>query len=486
MAEPDTNSIDTGLAATTKRSLLRRLVNRLEVDRAVFYAIAQRVWQVLAGPVSMLVISSFFTEDMQGYFYAFASLMALQVFFELGLHAVVIPLVSHEFAHLSLTDEGCLVGDETALARLASIYRLLARWYGGVSILFVVGVGAVGMVMFSRKAGAIDWYGPWCAMVVLTGLVLWTCAMTTILEGCNQMSAVNSLRLMQGIAGNAFVWASMVCGLGLWSAVVAVGVRLVGDTWMLGVRHRRLFESLYETDSATEVSWKEEILPLQWKMGLRGIFGYLAYSVFTLIAFEYQNAAAAGQIGMTWTALTALEQAAFAWIGARGALFGILVARRDYRELDRVFFRLLWISLAMILAGSAIFCIALVILPQLPFPVAQRISRRLLPPETVAIFCAGLTGLHVLRSMGTYLLAHKQDPLLLVALGSCSLTALLVWLTGREGGSFSMAVSYAGVVLGVNLPFTLIVWRRFRRSWHLTNSSDAGSNSIETTHPTTS
>ena len=461
MNESETNPSGNHDTPTQKRSLPRRLVNRLEVDRAVFYAIAQRIWQVLAGPVSMLVISSFFTEDMQGYFYAFASLMALQVFFELGLHAVVIPLVSHEFAHLSL-----------------------ARWYGGVSVLFVVGVGAAGIVMFSRKAGTIDWYGPWCATVVLTGLVLWTCAMTTILEGCNQMSAVNSLRFMQGIAGNAFVWTSMVCGLGLWSAAVAVAVRLVGDVWVLGIRYRRLFKSLLETEAAAEVSWKEEILPLQWKMGLRGIFGYLAYSVFTLIAFEYQTPAAAGQIGMTWTALNALEQAAFAWIGARGALFGMLVARRDFRELDRVFFRLLWISLGMILAGASAFCAALVTLPQLPFPIAQKISDRLLPPETVAIFCAGLAGLHVLRSLGTYLLAHKRDPLLLVALGSCSLTALLVWLTGREGGAFSMAVSYAGVVLVVNLPFTLVVWRRCRRSWHFANSSDADPSSFETPIPT--
>jgi hypothetical protein len=471
MHEPDPSASDPANDEPRRRSLPRRLINRMEIDRAVFYAISQRVWQVLAGPVSMLVITQFFTEDMQGYFYAFASLMALQAFFELGLHAVVVPLVSHEFVHLKLTDEGRLVGDEAAMARLASIYRLLARWYGGVAILFVIGVGLFGLVYFWPLANGIDWVGPWCALVILTGLVLWTCAMTTILEGCNQMSAVNSLRLAQGISGNAFVWTSMATGLGLWSAAIAVAVRLVGDVWILGVRYRRLFESLQETESSQSVCWKTEILPLQWRMGLRGVFGFLAYSVFTLIAFKYQDPAAGGRIGMTWTALNALEQASFAWIAARGPLFGMLVARRDFRELDRVFFRLLWISLGMILAGGALFCAALFVLPQLPFPICQKIANRLLDWQTVAIFCAGLAGLHVLRSLGTYMLAHKKDPLLLVALVSCTVTALLVWLTGREGGAFSMAVSYAGVVLALNLPWTVFVWRRCRKEWHSSDSA---------------
>ena len=114
MHEPEPAANEAGDDEPRRRSLPRRLINRMEVDRAVFYAVSQRVWQVAAGPVSMLVITQFFTEDLQGYFYAFASLMALQAFFELGLHAVVVPLVSHEFAHLTLTNEGRLVGDEAA------------------------------------------------------------------------------------------------------------------------------------------------------------------------------------------------------------------------------------------------------------------------------------------------------------------------------------------------------------------------------------
>ena len=52
--------------STAKRSWLRRWLNRMEVDRAVFYAIATRAWQFIAGPISILMIVAFFTKELQG------------------------------------------------------------------------------------------------------------------------------------------------------------------------------------------------------------------------------------------------------------------------------------------------------------------------------------------------------------------------------------------------------------------------------------
>ena len=98
-----------------RRSWPRRLLNRMEVDRAVFYAISARGWQLLAGPVTMLLITLHFTPDVQGYFYLFASLMALQTFVELGLQTIIINVSSHEWSRLRLDEQGFVTGDATAL-----------------------------------------------------------------------------------------------------------------------------------------------------------------------------------------------------------------------------------------------------------------------------------------------------------------------------------------------------------------------------------
>ena len=462
--------IDTGDAPLSRRSWLRRLINRLEVDRAVFFVIALRLWQVLAGPLSMILIAQFFTLTSQGYYYTFANLMALQAFCELGLHSVIFNLSSHEWATLSLNADGCISGETSALARLAGLQRFVAKWYRGVSALFVLGVGAAGIVLFSRSDQGVNWLGPWVALVALSGIVLWTWAMTTLLEGCHQVVAVGRMRLIQGVMGSLCVWLSFVLGWELWSAVVAVGVRLVGDVWLLAATYRKFFVSLQTATGTSDISWREEILPLQWRMGLRGIFGYFAFGLFTPIMFEYHGPIEAGRMGMTWTALSALEQVAFAWIGTRAASFGSLVAKRDYRELDRVFFRVLGISFALLVVGGVILCGAIASLRWDGIPLGNKIADRLLNWDVTALFCVGVAGTHVLRSLGTYLLAHKKDPLLLVALVSCSLMGGIVWLVGRDGGAMHMALAFAAVLCGFNLPLSWWVWRRCRREWHATAS----------------
>ena len=73
-----------------RRSLPRRLLNRAEVNQAVFYALLLRGWQLAGGAVSVLLITYFFTPELQGYYYTFSALVALQTFFELGMHLVIV------------------------------------------------------------------------------------------------------------------------------------------------------------------------------------------------------------------------------------------------------------------------------------------------------------------------------------------------------------------------------------------------------------
>ena len=68
----------------SQRSWLRRLLNRLEVDRAVFFALLARGWQFLTGPVTLLLIAHYFTPQEQGFYYTFWSVVGLQTMFELS------------------------------------------------------------------------------------------------------------------------------------------------------------------------------------------------------------------------------------------------------------------------------------------------------------------------------------------------------------------------------------------------------------------
>ena len=78
-----------------------KLLRWFDVDRAIAYALLSKVWLLFAGPITLYLISLYLTPEMQGFYYTFLSLVALQVFIELGFYVVITQFASHEWAHLS-------------------------------------------------------------------------------------------------------------------------------------------------------------------------------------------------------------------------------------------------------------------------------------------------------------------------------------------------------------------------------------------------
>jgi hypothetical protein len=446
------------------------LLNRAEVDQAVFFALMLRAWQLAGGAVSVLLITYFFTREVQGYYYTFSSLLALQTFFELGMHLVIISAASHEWSQLGLNDRGEIVGDASALSRLVSLGRSIALWYAMIGLAFVAIVGVVGCVFFALKPSAtIAWLAPWILLVLLSGGLLWTLPMNALLEGCNQVASVNRFRFLQIVCANLVVWTAISLGAGLWAAVAATAARLVCELVFLGWRYRRFFHVFRRVPAGPRIHWWSDVWPMQWRIAISGAFSYFQFFLYTPVMFYYHGAAVAGQMGMTWTLITALEAAALAWVQTRAPLFGMLIAKKDYRELDRVFFRLTWISLgALTVAGLA----ALGLVSGLHWAHAHfdwwgfRLAERILPPLPTAIFFLAVILYQVPRCQDFYLRAHKREPLWLVNAASCTLIGLLVWLLGAKFGPTGAATGYAAGVGLFVLPCKTAIWLRCRREWH--------------------
>jgi len=488
--------LDSPAHSLPKRSFLRRWLNRLEVDRAVFYAIATRAWQFLAGPISILVIAACFTPELQGYFYTFASLMGMQSLVELGLHGVIINVSSHEWSRLRLEPDGSIAGDEPSLQRLAGLKHFVARWYALVALVFFVVCGIGGALFLDQshpeeniraKTAQVGefhaervvantssetlprhvWMAPWFCLVALNGLLLWAWAYSAMLEGCNQLVVVHRVRLFQFMSGSFAVWASMAFGLGLWAAVISVAVRLAWDYWLIAVRYRRFWQSLNQRTGDHAISWRREIWPLQWKMAAQGITTFLALCVMTPVMFSFHGPVIAGQTGMTWTILTAIESAAYAWVQVRGPYFGMLAARRDWRQMDQVFFRLTAISWGFYLLAVCGLCAGVWCLNSLPWDLPRRLSTRMLPLEPTAVFAIAFLLLHLPRCQTVYVRAHKQDPFLVAGMVSNGLIGLLTVILGRAYGPIGAASGMLAVAGIISIPWWMSIWNRCRREWHL-------------------
>jgi Na+-driven multidrug efflux pump len=459
LADADSGGI--AVNGTASRGVLRRFINRWEVDQAVFYSLCLRFWQFLAAPVSVLLIGTFFSPEIQGYYYTFASLVALQSFFELGFHVVIINSSSHEWARLTLDDAGRIRGDPDAVARIISLGRLLFSWYGVLAVLFAVVVGFIGAWFLAEDGGTpIPWAAPWTGLVIASAGLLWTLPFVALLEGCGQIAVVNRYRVFQAATCNLAVWTCILLGGGLWAAVAASAARLAWDLLLLLVRYRRFFADFLRPPAEAGFDWKTELWPMQWRLAVGGLFNYFAFSLFTPVLFHYYGPAVAGQMGMTWQLVMMLQAAALAWVQTRAPLFGRLVAKRDFRELDRVFFRLTWISLLVVVVGAAAIWFGVWGLNFAEF----RFAKRVLDPLPTALFVLAIVVCHVPNCATFYLRAHKREMLLPLSVVSSLLIGGTVWWFGSLYGPLGMACAYLVVVSSVVLPWQTSIWRQCRKT----------------------
>ena len=97
-------------------------INILEND--VILTLIHRISGLGFGVVTVLIISFFLPQTLQGFYYTFGSVIALNIFFELGLTYVVLQFASHEKSHLEWTSFGTLTGSEVAQTRLAAMLKV--------------------------------------------------------------------------------------------------------------------------------------------------------------------------------------------------------------------------------------------------------------------------------------------------------------------------------------------------------------------------
>ena len=95
--------------------------NLFGLDQAISFTLLTRLSSIFGGIGSVFLVTKHFSSEMQGYYYTFGSLIALQIFFELGLTYAITQFVSHEMAGLSWQKDKTVQGRKSSKKRLQSI-----------------------------------------------------------------------------------------------------------------------------------------------------------------------------------------------------------------------------------------------------------------------------------------------------------------------------------------------------------------------------
>jgi hypothetical protein len=439
------------------------LVKESLFESAAVWSVAGKITQAAAAPITAALILISFTPTVQGFYYSFASLLALQIFLELGLATVITTFSSHEWVRLRLDDNGRVVGDANALGRLSGLSLAAFRWYLAAGSI-LIGVLALGGTFFlnTRAEGAgVQWQAPWLLLCAASVLTFSLTPIWALLQGCGQVNEVYRYRFIDGLGKNIVLCVSIATGAGLWSAGLSTLFSAVLAACFLWGRHRKFLSSLISgRDPAYSVNWWREVFPVQWRIAVSWMSGFFAFYLFTPAIFFFEGPAAAGQMGITWAITGGLSALASTWSQTRAPQFAQLVADRKFEELDRQAMQTGTIGVSVSVA-CGLAAIGALALSQAYFPA---IAARFLPLGPVALFLASDVLHQVSVVQSTYLRAFKQEPFMvlsliigvLVGLGTIFLTPVI--------GVTGPAISYQ-IAMIVGLVVATRIFLRAREEW---------------------
>jgi hypothetical protein len=456
---------------STGISTIHRIRRAFGIDRAVAFTVLARTWSSLAGLVTVALISKFLTPEAQGYYYTFVSLVALQLVFELGFSVVILQLASHECAHLTITEGGVVEGDSRAHARLASVFQKAFRWYSMAAVLLVSVLIPAGLYFFSRHRppGPGVKYGlPWTLVAVAAALTFQLDPILSFLEGCGYVARVAQLRFFQAMLGSLMAWTALLLHHGLFApAMMILGQAIVGFAWIAG-KKRFLLGLLRWNCGEARIRWFEEVWPFQWRIAVSWISGYFVFQIFTPALFAFRGPVEAGQMGMSLSIAGALTAICISWVNTKAAPFGALIAQKRYAELDQLFFRSLYQSLAFCLVGGVCVWVGVLYLNMAGIFYAKR----MLEPVSLGILLLTAVVNHTWFAQAVYIRAHKQEKYLYISLALAILLTLSTFTFGRVYGARGMVTGYLFISLVVGLGFGMRVFFKYRRLWHTVKDHD--------------
>lgn len=436
------------------------------VNRAIGFGVLTRMWSALAGPLTIILIATRFSKVEQGYYYTFSSLLALQVFFELGLLTVLAQFAAHEFAFLSWGEKGEITGSKAHRDRFVDLLGKGFKWYTVSAVLLIIALIPAGLYFFAQSpANVVDftWRLPWALAVIGVGCNLLLIPFYAVITGSGDVASINRREMLGGMAGSVIGWLVIACGGGLYAIpAVTTGTIVVGVLYLFRSKPLLVataFSHAFESQKPSHtISWWGEVWPMQWKIAISWVSGYFIFQLFTPVLFKFHGPVVAGQMGMTLSAVNAVQGVCLMWLQTRGPEFGKLIAQKRWQELDKSFNQIL--KQAMIVS-VVLAIVAVIVITGLQ--LYTTIGTRFLPVLQVIIFLIAVCSNVIINGWAIYMRAHKQEPMLLLSIICAVLIGASTLFLGMKYSSMGMAVGYCLITVLYGIPSTYACLRRFKR-----------------------
>ena len=450
------------------KNKINNIARKFEIDSAVIFSITTKLWGILAGMITLTLILLFFTKSMQGYYYTFSSILALNIFIEMGLGSVVQQFTSHEWSNLFINKNGEIEGNHESKSKLRSIIIIAIKWftYGSIASIIFITIGGY-FFLSNVKQLEINWIAPWISLCILSCINFLFTPIWAVLEGCNQVKNLYRFRLIQSIIINITVWVSLIIHLNLWVASAATLVSIVSSIVFLKKRYFIFFESIikFKTNGPV-INWASDMISMQWRVAISWVSGYFSVYFFTPVIFKFYGPEIAGRFGMTLSIINLIGSIGISWLTPRVPTFSILIAQNDYKELHRRFFNLIRIMFFIIFSLNLFFLLFIFLINFSQTEFTQKLSSRLLPPLPVFYLVVAQFFQVISNPFSSYMRSHKKEPVMGISLVQGILIVISTFFFGKFYTLNFIAFSYM-IISIFGFLIVLNIWINFKRNLNI-------------------
>lgn len=450
---------------------LKIIAQKIGVDKAIAYSSGARVIQGFTGVASVFFISTFLTGVEQGFYYTFGSILALQVFFELGLTGIMTQYVAHEASHLTLDEKREYQGEEKYQSRLASLVHFCVKWYSILAILVFVFLLIVGFIYFNKygesQSEVVEWRLPWIIICIATAIKLFQSPFTSIITGLGFVKETSKISFWQQIILPTFTWLGLAIGFKLY--VVGISYLLSVLIWFSFVLKQKLLlvlKNLIAVKVTDRVAYMSEIFPYQWRIALSWVSGYFIFQLFNPVLFATDGAVVAGQMGMTLQALNAISAFSASWLNTKVPFFSKMIALKKYIDLDSQFRKAVKQMLSVSTLLLTFFYVFIWVLRSVDFRIGNTVlGERFLGYLPLLLMVIPVLLQQFISSFATYLRCHKQEPFLIFSIVNGILCLLSTFIFGKLFGLYGVTIGYCLVTI-IMTPWAYRIYITKKEQWH--------------------
>lgn len=449
---------------------LKKIAQKIGMDKSIAYSSGARIIQAFTGIASILFISKYLTGVEQGFYYTFGSIVAIQIFFELGLTGIITQYVAHEASHLTLNNQLRFEGEEKYRSRLGSLLRFSVKWYAIISVLLLIILTVVGFIFFERydkSEGAVSWRIPWILISLGTAIKLFQSPLTSLLMGIGKVKEMSKIGFYQQIILPVSAWIGLVCGFKLY--VVGISTILAALIWNIYVSNtsmQRVLINLWKEKITVRVQYMQEIFPYQWKIALSWISGYFIFQLFNPVLFATEGAVVAGQMGMTLAALNGIQALSMSWLNTKIPLYSRLIALKDYKQLDQTFNQMLKQMTSVCFCLLCIMIIGLWGIRYLNIHLGNvPLGERFLDYIPMLLMMIPLFINQYVTSWATYLRCHKKEPFLVNSICAGIACCLSTFILGKHFGLYGVTGGYCFITIAF-FPWGYYIYKTKKHQWH--------------------